>query len=213
MKITAKLMTVVTAMFFFASVASAAAKTLIEMPGPKAGLAKSWKKVKDGEYEFTLDTSAELKKGVTVSPDAVKSSLESKLGGTHGVKVTAKGKDGVSVTYTGKEADFLDQVSKTKIREKSVELALESSVSEGGIRAKTADRPANAGEVKAIVLKSEKGVVTVKVNDSKFDKVKTGSVVKLKDGGTYKANDWIFFQPEKDEKGVWSPKAGSVTQK
>lgn len=199
---------------FFSDAVFAAAKTLIEMSGgqPKAGLAKSWTKVKDGQYDFELDTSAELKKGVNVSPDAVKSSLESKLGATNGVKVTAKGASGVSVTYTGKEADFLDQVSKTKIREKSVEIALESSTSEGGIRAKAADRGANAGEVKGTVVGVAGDVLTIKVSDTKSDLVKAASVVKLKATG-FKANDWIFFQPEKDNGGVWTAKANSVVSK
>lgn len=198
---------VVAAAFLIAQVGFGAAKTLIEMDGgkPKAGLAKSWKKVKDGEYQFDLDTSAEIKKGVTLTPAAVKSSLESKLGTTHGVKVSPKGAAGVSVTYTAKEADFLEQVGKTRIREGSVELALESSGSEGGIRAKAADRPAGAGEVKATVVGVSGDVLTVKVNDSKSDKIKSAAVVKVKASG-FKNNDWIFFQPVSADKGVWTAK-------
>ena len=196
-----------TAFIFAESGFAAGPKTLIEMDGgaPKAGLAKSWKKVKEGEYQFELDSTAEIKKGVAVTPAAVKSSLESKLGTTHGVKVNAKGASGVDVTYTCKESDFLDQLGKTKIREGSVELALEGSTSEGGIRAKPGDRPANKGEVKGTVVAIKGDVLTVKVGDSKADKVKNGAVVKVKGSG-FKTNEWIFFQPEAEDKGVWTAK-------
>ena len=206
---------VVVGAFVFAGAGIAAPKTLIEMDGgqPKAAFAKSWKKVKDGDYTFDLDTTQELSKGVPVSPEAVKSSLESKLGTTHGVKVSAAGASSVDVTYTCKEDEFLDQVSKTRIRAKSVELALESSTSEGGIRAKIADRAPNAGEVKAKVLKAEKGVVTAMVNETKAANVKNNATIKIKADGEWKRSGWIFFVPEKEEGGIWTPKAGSVLAK
>lgn len=198
-----------------AQVAHAAPKTLIEMAGgkPKAGLAKSWTKVKAGEYEFVLDTSQELKKGTPVSAAAVKGSLESKMGTTHGVKVADKGGGKISVTYTGDENKFLDEVSKTKIREKSVEIAMESSVSEGGIRANPGNRPPEKDEVKGSIMKVDGSVVTVKVNESKSDKVKAGTAKVKTDMKGLKTNQVVFFIPEKDEGGVWTPKAGSFKDK
>lgn len=204
----AQIMVAMTALLFAPVGFGAGAKTLIELDGgaPKAALAKSWKKVKDGEYTFELDTTAEIKKGVGVTPAAVKSSLESKLGTTHGVKVTPKGASGVDVTFTCKEPDFLEQISKTKIREGSVELALESSTSEGGIRAKPGDRPPTAGEVKGTVVGVTGDVVKVMVGESKADKIKGSTVVKVKAKG-FKTNEWIFFQPDAKGAGdVWTIK-------
>lgn len=181
----------------------AAAKSLLE-------LSKSKKKVKDGEYEFVLDTTKEVKKGTPVSPDIVKNALETKLGVSLGVKVKAKGSDAVTVTYNGDEAKFLEQVGKTKIRAGGdVELALESSGSDGGIRASKLDRKANPDEVKAIVLKADKGTITVKVTESNNAKVKNGATLKVKTDQSVKVKDNVFFVPEKEEGGVWVPKAGS----
>lgn len=190
----------------------AAAKTLIELSGttPKAGLAKSWKKVKDGEYEFELDTAAEIKKGAKLTPKMVKDSLEGKLS-ANGVKVAEKGASKVSVTYSGDEAKFLEQVSKTKIRAGGdVELALESSTSEGGIRADIPDRDAAADEVKAIVSKVKDGVVTATVNASKNSKVPATGTVKVKIAGAIKKNDKFFFKPGTKAGDVWTPVADSV---
>jgi hypothetical protein len=197
-----KLMVIALALCY-AQLGWAASKSLIE-------LSKSKKKVKDGEYEFVLDTSQEVKKGTKISPELVKSSLESKLGTTYGVKVTAKGADTVSVTYTTDEAKFLEQVGKTKIRASGdVELALESSVSDGGIRASKLDRKAAADEVKGIVLKADKSAITVKVTESNNAKVKNGASIKVKADKAVKVKDNVFFIPEKEEGGAWVPKAGS----
>ena len=194
--------------------ALADSKTLIDTEGgsPAPALAKSWKKVKEGEYLFTLDTSKEIGAGTNVSPDAVKKSLESKLGASYGVKVAAKGGDAVSVTYTGDEKSFLDQVAKTKIRAGGdVALALESSVSEGGIRAKKADRPADKDEVKATAIKVSSGKILAKVSDSKVTQVKNGDMVTIKgDLKDLKKNDFFFFRPEKKDGNEWVPKAGSL---
>lgn len=204
----------VAASFVFAQVSFAAgAKTLIELDGgkPKAGMAKSWKKVKDGEYEFDLDPAAEVKKGTKVTAAMVKTSIEGKLG-SGGVKVTEKSASKVLVSYTGPENKFLESVSKTKIRGGGdVELALESSTSEGGIRADIPDRDPEADEVKAIVNKTSGGIVTATVNASKSSKVaKTGSIkVKITDKGLVK-NAYFFFKPGTKAGDVWVPVAGSV---
>ncbi len=201
--------------FLFGQAAFAGPKTLIEMKGdaPSAGLAKSWKKVKDGQYDFELDTTQEIKKGQAVSPAAVKDSLEGKLGASDGVKVTEKGASGVSVTYSGDEKKFLEKVAKTKIRAKGgdADLAMEDTVSEGGIRAKPEDRDPVDGEIKATILKIEKDVITGKVLASKAKGVKDGDKVKVK--GTLKGSkkgELFYFIPDKDNKGTWSAKAGSL---
>lgn len=199
--------------FGFAEVGLAAAKTLIEMDAgkPKAGIAKSWKKVKDGEYEFDLDPAAEVKKGTKVTQAMVKDSLEAKLSAS-GVKVKPKGASAVLVNYTGDEAKFLEGVAKTKIRGgDNVELALESSTSEGAIRAKTANRDPTDGEVKAVVQKIQGDLITAKVNATKSDKVAANATIKIKgkvEG--LKKNDKVFFVPEKKENGHWVPKEGSL---
>lgn len=197
-----------------AEISLADSKTLIDMDSgsPAPALAKSWSKVKDGEYTFELDTSKEIAQGVNVSPAAVKKSLESKLGESYGVKVTPKGANAVSVTYTGDEKQFLDQVGKTKIRGgQDVALALESSVSDGGIRAKKTDRGPNPNEVKAIAIKIDGGQILGKVNDSKSAKIKSGELVKVRgDVKNLKKNDKFFFMPEKKEGDVWVPTAGSL---
>lgn len=200
--------------FLFGQAAYAGPKTLIEMKGdaPSAGLAKSWKKVKDGQYDFELDTTQEIKKGQAVTPAAVKDSLEGKLGGD-GVKVTEKGASGVSVSYTGDEKKFLEKVAKTKIRAKGgdADLAMEDSVSEGGIRAKPEDREPVDGEIKGTILKIEKDVITGKVLASKAKGLKDGDKVKVK--GSIKGSkkgELFYFIPDKDNKGTWTPKAGSL---
>ncbi len=203
--------------FLFGEAAFAGPKTLIELKGdaPTAGLAKSWKKVKDGEYEFQLDTSAEIKKGQTVTPAAVKDSLETKLGASDGVKVKEKGADAVSVTYTSEEKKFLEKVSKTKIRGKGgdSEIAMEDSVSEGGIRAKPKNRDVTDGEIKATIMKSTKDQIVGNVVASKASGVKENATVKVKGAikGALKG-ELFYFVPDKDEKGVWTPKKGTLKQ-
>jgi len=208
-----KAVAVVVGVLAFAQVGFGRARTLIEMSGgkPTPALAKSWHKVKNGEYKFDLDTTKEVKAGVKVTPGLVKDALEGKLGSAYGVKVKAQGAAAVDVTYTGDEQKFLEEVAKTKIRGKDVEVALESSVSEGGIRAKTTDRPADPGEVKVIVLKVQKGLITGRVTETKSPKVKASAMVKIKgDVKGLKPKAKVFFKPAKEEHGVWVPVAGSL---
>ncbi len=214
MKSVAKVFSVffVLAMFVYSPLALGAAKTLIELKDgkPVAGLAKSWKKVKDGEYEFALDTSVELTGGKALTAGAVKSSLESKLGTSHGVKVTAKGADSVTVTYTCEEPKFLDQMSKTRIRAQSTEIALESS-SEGGIRARKPGAPLAEGEVKGFVSKVNKDHLVVKIGETKFAGLKKDESIKVK--GVFKGikkNENVFFKPEAKTGDMWTPVAGSL---
>ncbi len=198
----------------FAAQAVAGPKTLIELDGdkPVAALAKSWKKVKDGQYKFQLDATKEVAKGTPVTAEAVKSSLESRLGDSKGVKVKADSASEVTVSYTGDEKSFLESIAKTKIRSsKDVELAMESSTSAGGIRAKKADRPAEAGEVKLIAIKIEGDVITGKVNDTKSDKIKAGEIVKVKGSvQELKKNESFFFKPTAKNGDVWQAQEGSL---
>lgn len=199
------------AVLVMAPVAMAKGKqALIEMSGdkPAAALATSWKKVSDGKYEFTIDTAADIG-SEKLTADMVKTSLEKKLG-DKGVKVEPKGKT-VLETYTGDEATFLKNVSKTKIKgTKDVEIAMEAPVSEGGIRANTADRPPVDGEVKAEVVTVKKDVLEVRIITAS----KTGAAAKLKDGQKVKVTakgdikdlkkkDIVFFKPITDKGGVW----------
>lgn len=197
------------------STALADVRTLIELTGdkPSAGLASAWKKTKDGEYQFTLDTSKEIGKGNKLSAAAVKDSLETKLGASLGLKVKEESATTVSVTYTGDENAFLAAVAKTKIRAaQNAQLALESSTSEGGIRANPGNRHPKEGEVKATVISIQSGVIVARVNESNVADVKSGSKVKIKaDGSAFKPTKPVFFAPEKLEGDVWLPKAGSVT--
>jgi hypothetical protein len=198
--------------FLVAQVGLADPRTLIEMNGdsPSAGLAKSWSKVKDGEYKFELDTSKTLGGGAAVTPAAVKSSLEGHMSDM-GVSVTPQGASAVDVTYSGDEKAFLQKVSQTKIRANDTNVALESSTSEGGIRAKLADRDANPGEVKASVAKINGSVIVAQVNDSKNNKIKKGQIIKIKGAAKdMKKNDKLFFKPEKKDGDTWVPVAGSL---
>ncbi len=216
MKIRAKILSTMLVLSAFCVAELATAKTLIEMDGgkPTASLAKSWKKVKDGEYEFELDLTKDVKEGAKVTAAAVKDSLENKLTEI-GVKVTAKGASTVSVAYTGDEQKFLEQVSKTKIHGGGTDLAVDSSVSEGGIRAKPIDRPVKEGEVKAQATKIVKGMLTATVNDSKNAKVKANSQIKVKGDvkDLKKLECCFYFVPEKQDGDVWVPKAGSLATK
>lgn len=201
--------------FLFGEAAFAASKTLIEMKGdaPSASLAKSWKKVKDGEYEFELDTTQEVKSGVKVTPAIVKADLD-KLS-SDGIKVTEKGASAVTVTYTGDEKKMLEKLAKTKIRGSGAgaELAMDDSVSEGGIRAKPVDRAPKAGEVKGSILKIGKGVITGNVLLSNASGVKENATVKVKgEIKGAKKGELFYFVPDKDTKGTWSAKKDTLTQ-
>lgn len=190
-----------------AGAAFAGPKTLItyENDTPAAGIAKSWKKGK-GSYEFTLDNSVDVGQGKKGLQAVVKKSLESKI---EGVKVAPKGKDGVTVTYTGDEKEFLSAVSKTRIRgEDDVQIAMEGTVSQGGVRAKTAERDPVDGELKGIVLLSKGDVLTVRVTNVSpkvtAAGVKAGDKVEVKAPGyKAKADDKIFFMPQGKEGSAW----------
>lgn len=208
---------VVLSLNLFSANLFAAAKTLITYEGgkPGAAIAKSWKKGK-GNYSFVLDTKADVNQGAKGSvQDVVKASLESKLGASHGVKVAAKGKDTVIVSFTGEEAAFLEALGSTRIRgESGTEIAMESTVSQGNIRAKTSERAPVDGEVKGTVIKASADTVTIRVVTSsakaKGMGINDGDKVDVKAAGFKgQKGDPVFFKPEAKEGDVW--KATSVT--
>lgn len=188
----------------------AAAKTLITYEGgkPGPGVAKSWKKGK-GNYTFTLDPAADVGQGGKTAGAIVKSSLESKLGASNGVKVTEKGKD-VVVSYTGDEKAFLEALSKTRIRSgDSVEIAAaDSTVSQGGIRAKTTERDPIEGEVKGTIVNTKADAVTIRVvtasAKAKELGIKDGDKVEVKTAGYKgKKGEAVFFTPTAKEGTIW----------
>lgn len=177
-------------LFGLSLLAYAGPKVLIKYSGGKVTpvMATAAKSAGAGKYEFTLG------KGVT--PDMVKSSLEKKLK-SFNAKVSPKGANAVLVSYTGAEADFLKKVSKVRIKSGGASLAVESSVSDGGIRAKTSARGPKPDEVKGQVLAvsgdSIKMVVTAAGPKSG---AKNGQVISVSGRGSFtpKKKDIIFFK-------------------
>lgn len=198
---------------------AASPRTLIELVDgvAKPGLAKSWQKVKDGEYEFTLDTAAELIGGKALTVGAVKSSVESKLAATHGVTVKETAADKVLISYDVKKAseqEFLKQVSAARIRAQSTDIAADSGGSDGGIRARKPNVILSAGQIRGFVLKLTKNqeFVTFKLIESKIDTMKAEDVIDLQlpTGIVVRKNDHLVFLPEKNALGFWQPKADSL---
>lgn len=193
------------------NVSFAAAKTLITFEGgkPGPGLATAWKKGK-GSYDFTLNAKADIGQGEKGLAAVVKQSLESKLGESHGVKVTAKGKSTVTVKYTGDENEFLTAVSTTRIRPgDNTEIAAASTVSQGGVRAKTAERDPIDGEVKGNVVSVKGDSVFVRVTNTSAKTaalgIKAGDKVEIKSAGyAGKKDDKIFFMPSSKEGNAWA---------
>ena len=173
-----------------------------------AQLAKSWTKVKDGEYSFELDLSKKVK-SKAYTAEHVKGTLEAKLAKKYGVKVTVKSPTQVVVNYTGDEGAFLKKLSKTKIKtRKAVTLALESSVSDGAMRANKASPPPQEGEVKGIVVKVRKGFLIVKVNESRFKGIEPSTIRVAPQDGVDKGHA-VIFKPGEKVKNVWQPVDGS----
>jgi hypothetical protein len=191
----------VSSMFLLAnSLAFAAGDYLITMPGPKPGLAKSFKSAGAGKYEFQMDTSKK------VSFETIKKSLLKKKMITDVSGDATK----IVVSYKGDEKDFLDKVSKARIKEGGgdVDLALESSVSDGGVRARTAARQPIDGEVKGKIVEvvgtnlkvmaQLKGAAGVPAD---FPMMKPVEVA----AGEYKGEkgQTVFFKPTKKVGEAW----------
>ena len=139
---------------FSSTVFAGVGKTLITKK-LKPDIAKSYKKDGDKKYTFEIDPSKKVKSGgkeVALSFEMIESSLMKRLGKKFGAKVSGDAKK-VTITFTkGSDDDFLKTVSKARIRpSKSINIA--SSVSDGGVRARTATRDPKSGEVKGSVMK------------------------------------------------------------
>ncbi len=171
-----------------------------------ASLAKTWTKVKDGEYLFVLDSEKTVKRGIPVTTDMVKTSLEKKLGTSLGVTVEIEKDQTVRVKYQGQEDEFLAKIGKARIRPLGgAELALESSVSDGGIRANKAIRSLVAGEVRATIIKRKNGNFKAIVTSSKSDKILKGKfVLKLLSSKGVVKGKTIIFTPSSKSEGVWN---------
>jgi hypothetical protein len=189
-----------TVFFMATSMAFAGGDFLITMPGPKAGLAKSFKSAGAGKYEFQMDTSKKI------SFETIKKSLLKKKMITDVSGDAAK----IVVSYKGDEKDFLDKVSKAKIKEGGgdVDLALESSVSDGGVRARTAARQPVDGEVKGKIVEVVGTNLKVMVQlkgaagvPAEFPLMKPIEVA----AGVYKGEkgQTVFFKPTKKVGEAW----------
>lgn len=200
-------------LILFAGQALAQEKTLIKMVDgkPAPALAKSWKPIATGKYQFDLDPAQKLEKGKALTPQIVKATLEKKMKNEYGVKVAPKGKLSLTIEYKGDEKAFLQRLSEIKIKEqKEVEIALESSVSEGSIRAKASDRDPVAGEVKGTIVSMEAGkfmelrVVAIG-GDGLPQTIKVGQKLKVNagDASSFKKGDVVFAKPTKEVSGIW----------
>lgn len=133
---------------------SGVGKTLITKK-LKPDIAKSYNKDSDKTYSFTIDPSKTVKSGgkeVGLTFEMIQSSLMKRLGKKFGAKVSGDVKKVVISFTKGKDSDFLKTVSKARIRpNKAINIA--SSVSDGGVRARTANRDPKSGEIKGSVAK------------------------------------------------------------
>jgi len=184
-------------------------KYLITMPGPKASIAKSFKELGPGKYEFILDTSKKIKGGKNVTFDVVKTSLlKKKL-----VKEVSGAGDKVVVTYTGTLKKFLKKMSKTRIKPSgsNVDLAMESSVSDGGVRARTAAREPGAGEVKGTIVGMSGRNLRIMVQKKGPSGIPPGFPMMRPvavAAGSYKGTPGqvVFFKPTKKTGAIWNGK-------
>lgn len=190
-------------------------KTLIELTNdqPVAALAKSWKKLKAGEFEFVIDTSAELMGGKALTTGAVKESLEKKLSTTLGLSVTPIGPDTVVIRFTGQDKEFLSQLAQVKIRAQSSDVA-DGSGSDGGIRARPPNIVLADGEIRGFVLKVKKDHVVFRVIESKSTEFKVGDSLDMQFNKELpiKKNLDLYFIPEKAENGFWQAKEGTLSR-
>jgi hypothetical protein len=190
-------------------------KTLVQLVDgkPSPALAKSWTKVKNGEMEFVIDTSAELMSGKALTGAAVKESLEKKLKTSHGVKVTPTSPDKVTIIFNGEEKEFFAKLAEVKIRAQSSDVA-DSSGSDGGIRARPPGIILADGEVRGFILKVAKEHYVFRIIETNSKEFKIGDTIDMKfeKDLPIKKNLNLYFVPEKKEDGFWSPKEGTLTR-
>ncbi|MEZ4743597.1 MAG: hypothetical protein R3B45_14325 [Bdellovibrionota bacterium] len=184
-------------------------KYLIKMPGPKPALAKSFKDLGENKYEFSIDTSKTIKGGKKPTFEIVKKSLlKKKL-----ITDVSGSLDKLVVTYEGDLDSFLKKISKTRIKDSGsdVNLAGESSVSDGGIRARTAAREPAVGEVKGtIVGKAGKNFRIMVQKKGQTGVPEDFPLMRpvLVAAGSYKGKPGqvVFFKPTSKKGSVWSGK-------
>lgn len=180
----------------------------LENGKPTPEIATSWKKLDSSKYQFNLDPAVKIN-GDPVTPEMVKSSLERRMKKFE-VKVEKVGGDAVTVQFSGDESKFLKKLAKVSIRSsKGVEIAASSSVSDGGIRAKQANRPPAENEVKAKVTKINNGMMTIvalgvgNLNSAKFKIGKKYKIALPTGTQEVEKGSTIFFKPLKNHKSVW----------
>ncbi len=175
-------------------------------------LAKTVSKVDETNYRIVLDISKEIKQGTPVSIEAVKSSVESRLGKSLKAKVKAveNSKDTLTISFKGKEETFLKRLAKTRIKPANrMALAASSQKTDAGIRAKAVDEKLAASEVRLRILKiKDEGTILGQVvaAGSGFEKsLKAGKRLKITaaEGLSFKAlkkGSIRVFQLEKQAK-------------
>jgi len=190
-------------------------KTLVRIIDgkPSPALAKSWTKIKSGEIEFVIDTSAELVSGKALTSGAVKESVEKKLKISHGVKVTPTTPDRVTIVFTGEEKVFFSNLAEVKIRAQSTDVA-DASGSDGGIRARRPGIILAEGEIRGFVLKVKKAHYVFRIIESNSPDFKVGDTINMKfdESLSIKKNTNLYFVPQKKDNGIWTAKEGSVSR-
>lgn len=190
-------------------------KTLVQLIDgkPTPALAKSWSKVKNGEMEFVIDTSAELMSGKALTGGAVKESLEKKLKTSHGVKVTPTSPEKVTIVFAGEEKEFFSKLAEVKIRAQSTDVA-DSSGSDGGIRARRPGIILAEGEVRGFILKVAKEHYVFRIIETNSKELKVGDTIDMKfeSGLPIKKNLNLYFLPQKNDDGFWTAKEGTLTR-
>ena len=190
----------------FPTIVMSAEKYLITMLGPKPAIAKSFKSLGDGKYEFVIDSSKKLKGDVAVNFDILKSSLEKKS------YVTSVEGDSAKIVVSYKkydEAKFLKKISKARIKASSgVSLAMEGSVSSGSARARTAQRKPVAGEVKGKILGIKGNQLRVMVQKKGISGVPSSFPMMrpiMVNPGSFKGKTGqvIFFKPTRQKGKIW----------
>ena len=193
-------------LFSTATAVASQNRHLIIMKGntPTPALATSWKKIKDGRYEFNLNVGAKIGRTL-LTPAHVKSSVESRLRSRFSTKVSPKGAGKVIIRFKGDEKAFFKALSSVRIRPKTTEIAMESSVSDGGLRARKAIAEPSKDEVKGRVLAIKPDFLMVRVIKSNNSKIKNGLIrLTHKQGLEIKKNQTIFFRPNAINAGRWS---------
>lgn len=194
--------------------ASSSDEYLIRFPGPKPLLAKSFKSLGDGEYQFILDPSKSVQDGskhIPVNFNIVKRTLEKRLK-KYNVTVTAGSKENIlTVKWDYKKADtgkFLQKLSKIKISgPKPGGVQLAGVMSDGGIRARTTARDPVAKEVQAKALTVKNNFLIFQVTKKGSDSVEIPVGVRLQlNPGTFKARtgQTFYFYPIEERNGIWT---------